>query len=163
MFVLKWVKSWLLSFTWLPRNSSRCRSSLALVISRSSDAFHCSETRVARLIFMVGLRLKPFPARSLWGWERDRDGCPDVGAEREERMCWYTSSQSKIECMRKRRMNDTWTSSLPPFSNWTLWRRMYNMHKYHGWNKTQSKVILLSLSMILHGSVFSQKTSSRIS
>lgn len=44
--------------TWFPRNSSRCRSSFALVISRSSEAFHCSVTRVARLILIVGFRLR---------------------------------------------------------------------------------------------------------
>lgn len=42
--------------TWLPRNSSRFRSSFGFVISRSKDALD-SITRVALLIRIVGFRL----------------------------------------------------------------------------------------------------------
>lgn len=46
---------------------------------------------MARLIFMVGLRPKPLPARSPCGWERGRD----VGAEKEGE-CFHTYNHKVI-------------------------------------------------------------------
>lgn len=68
--------------TWLPRNSSRLRSSFVLVITRFSEAFHCSEARVVEwLIMMLGVR----PSRPGWDFELcERDG--EVAMKKNNRM-----------------------------------------------------------------------------
>lgn len=60
-------------------------------------------------------------------------------------------------------MNDMKTTSLLYLPSQTELKPLMQNVQYHGGNKTQSKVILLALSVILHGSVLSQKTNSRIS
>lgn len=81
------------SLTWFPRNSSSCRSSLAFGISRSNEAFHCSETRVARLILMVGFLPRALAPRSLGSCGTGRDSCPDGAAEREKALMRQGSSK----------------------------------------------------------------------
>lgn len=53
---------------------------------------------------MVGLRPKALPARSPWGWEGGRDGCPEdgavlIGAEKYiggESPCFFSHAECSV-------------------------------------------------------------------